>query len=176
MNTTFTAFEKKTKKYLPSTGEGDNKATQAVTAATKLIYKWFNDGDVFDNNYGLEGWANNLSSYANWLSNYIEGADLILADIRDCDTEEKYEKLLEDLADFMLSLDLEELATHESISSIYKCDGPYSFSDKCASCGAILSAREYSINGGYCELCAREFDDDDYYEEYEDRDDEEDWY
>ena len=109
MNKIFDTFENKTKKYLPNTGEGENKATQAVTATTKLIYKWYNDGDVFDNNYGLEGWANDLSSYANWLSEYIEGADVILSDIRDCNTEEKYEKLLEDLAEFITNLDLETL-------------------------------------------------------------------
>lgn len=40
-------------KYLPNSGEGDNMATQAVTATSKLIYKYFNDGDVFDNNYHL---------------------------------------------------------------------------------------------------------------------------
>lgn len=172
MNKIFDTFENKTKKYLPATGEGENKATQAVTATTKLIYKWYNDGDVFDNNYGLEGWANDLSSYANWLSEYIEGADVILSDIRDCNTEEKYEKLLEDLAEFITNLDLEELATHEAISSIYKCDGPYSFSEKvtCSGCGAEISEKEYSQNGGYCEFCAEYGDDD-----YED-DDEEDWY
>lgn len=166
MNKIFDTFENKTKKYLPNTGEGENKATQAVTATTKLIYKWYNDGDVFDNNYGLEGWANDLSSYANWLSEYIEGADVILSDIRDCNTEEKYEKLLEELAEFITGLDLEELATHESIGSIYKCDGPYSFSEKitCNGCGCEISEREYSQYGGYCEFCA------------EDDDDEEDWY
>lgn len=167
MNKIFDTFENKTKKYLPSTGEGENKATQAVTATTKLIYKWYNDGDVFDNNYGLEGWANDLSSYANWLSNYIEGADDILSDIRDCNTEEKYEKLLEDLAEFITDLDLEELATHDSIGSIYKCDGPYSFSERitCNGCGCEISEREYSQYGGYCEFCAED-----------EEDDEEDWY
>lgn len=173
MSKVFDIFEKNTEKYLPNTGEGDNKATQAVTAVTKLIYKWFNDGDVFDNNYGLEGWANDLSSYANWLSNFIEGADVILADIRSCDTEEKYEKLLEELADFMLNLDLEELSTHEAISSIYNCDGPYKFSEKitCNGCGCEISEREYSQYGGYCEFCAEDEDDDVW-----DDEDEEDWY
>ena len=52
-------------KYLPSYGEGKNKAEQAVTVVNKLVYKWYNDGDVFDNSYYLEGWGNDLSSYAN---------------------------------------------------------------------------------------------------------------
>jgi hypothetical protein len=171
MNKIFDTFEKKTEKYLPSSGEGDNKATQAVTAATKLIYKWFNDGDVFDNNYGLEGWANDLSSYANWLDEYIEGTGDILDGIKKCQTEDGYEKLLEELADFILGLDLEELATHEAVGSIYRCDGSYSFSEKltCNGCGCEISEREYSQYGGYCEFCSE------YEDEYED-DDEEDWY
>ena len=48
-------------------GEGEDKGTQIAIATSKLVYKWFNDGDVFDNTYYLEGWANDLSSYANWL-------------------------------------------------------------------------------------------------------------
>lgn len=35
--------------YLPSTGEGDSLASQMVTAVNKLIYKWYNDDDVYDN-------------------------------------------------------------------------------------------------------------------------------
>ena len=53
--------------YLPARGEGETKATQIVTAVNKLVYKWYNDGDVFDNTGALSGWANDLSSYANWL-------------------------------------------------------------------------------------------------------------
>ena len=48
-------FEELNKKYLPERGEGETKATQIVTALNKLIYKWYNDGDVFDNTYHLEG-------------------------------------------------------------------------------------------------------------------------
>ena len=60
-----------THKYLPSRGEGDSKASQLVTAVNKLIYKWYNDGDVFDTTGNLKGWANDLSSYANWIYRYF---------------------------------------------------------------------------------------------------------
>ena len=63
----FDKFDGIIDKYLPTKGEGETKATQIVTAINKLIYKWYNDGDVFDNTYHLEGWANDLSDYANWL-------------------------------------------------------------------------------------------------------------
>ena len=34
--------------YLPDYGEGKTKMSQAITASSKLIYRWFNDGDFFD--------------------------------------------------------------------------------------------------------------------------------
>ena len=61
----FNKFEDIIHKYMPAMGEGETLASQAVTAINKLIYKWYNDGDVYDNRYSLQGWANDLSSYAN---------------------------------------------------------------------------------------------------------------
>ena len=115
-------------KYLPPQGEGENMATQIVTAVTKLVYKWYNDGDVFDNTYHLEGWANDLSSYANWLDKYIPEAKPILAGIKEAKTHENYENILKDLVDATHSK--EYLGEKEKLpiqGSIYDCDGPYEF-------------------------------------------------
>lgn len=49
----FDKFEWADEKYLPCRGEGETKATQIVTAINKLVYKWYNDGDVFDNTHYL---------------------------------------------------------------------------------------------------------------------------
>ena len=46
----FDKFEPIIDKYMPDIGEGDSLASQMVTAVNKLIYKWYNDGDVYDNN------------------------------------------------------------------------------------------------------------------------------
>ena len=56
-------------KYLPRQGEGENMATQIVTVVNKLVYKWYNDGDVYDNTHMLDGWCNDLSSYATYINN-----------------------------------------------------------------------------------------------------------
>ena len=64
-------------KYLPMHGEGETKATQIVTAVNKLVYKWYNDGDVFDNTLHLEGWANDLSDYANWLADHANVGEIL---------------------------------------------------------------------------------------------------
>lgn len=44
----FNEFDGICYQYLPSRGEGDTMASQIVTAICKLVYKWFNDGDVYE--------------------------------------------------------------------------------------------------------------------------------
>ena len=124
----FDKFEWADDKYLPAMGEGETMAKQTVTALAKLVYKWFNDGDVYDNTHTLSGWCNNLSSYANWLHTNIPAARPILARIEDCYTHEHYEQLLFDLCE---NIETEEnlalLNQSEKVGSIYKCEGPYKF-------------------------------------------------
>ena len=52
-------------KYLPEDGQGESKASQLVTAANKIIYGWYNNGDTISGN------GNDLTSYANWIDKYI---------------------------------------------------------------------------------------------------------
>lgn len=159
------------KKYLPRTGEGENMATQTVTAVCKLIYKWFNDGDVFDNTYALEGWANDLSSYANWLDSHVPEAADVLARIENVTGESDYTRLLYDLMNTTLNQGL--LSTLETIpatDSVYDCDGPYEFKEPvtCPECGAECD--EYDLDHyGMCSDCYNE-------QQYEEEDDEEDFY
>ena len=114
-------FKKINDKYLPAYGEGDTKATQVVTAVTKLVYKWYNDGDVFDNNYYLSGWANDLSPYANWLYHKTtEKVKSLLKMISDCYSYDDYEELLKALADTLLDESyLGELNKEPKEDSIY---------------------------------------------------------
>lgn len=118
------------KKYLPDNGEGDNKATQAVTACVKLIYKWFNDGDVFDNTYTLKGWANDLSTYANWLYKFVPGTQDILRRIERINDEEEYTQLLYDLMNTVMTEKLlGKLESQSAEDSVYECIGPFEFDD-----------------------------------------------
>ena len=125
-------FHQLNEKYLPESGEGDTLATQAVTAINKLVYKWYNDGDVYDNSNpsGLTGWGNDLSSYANWLYRNVDGAKYILEGINNIgyNSEDEYEELLKNLADLVYS-DLENLNKQPKDGSIYKCDGPFSWDE-----------------------------------------------
>lgn len=122
-------FEELIDKYMPARGEGETKATQIVTAVNKLVYKWYNDGDVFDNTSFLDGWVNDLSSYANWLDKCTDlKASGILAKIKDCYSDSDYENLLKELADTMLNEEyLAEQNKFEKVGTIYECDGKFKF-------------------------------------------------
>lgn len=124
-------FEDLINKYMSDQGEGETLASQIVTAVNKLIYKWYNDGDVFDNvNSGLQGWANDLSSYANWLYKYAPGdAPYILKRIYDITDESDYEVLLRELADNLLDENLLDSLEKSKQGSIYDCDGPFEFKE-----------------------------------------------
>lgn len=126
----FNKYEAIIDKYMPERGEGETMASQAVTAVNKLIYKWYNDGDVFDNTHVLDGWMNDLSSYANWLALNVEGAGDILDDIAICYTGDDYEDLLAALADWVLDEEmLAPLADCPKSDSIYDCEGVYRYEE-----------------------------------------------
>lgn len=129
----FDKFKEVSEKYLQPYGEGENVASQIVTAVSKLIYKWYNDGDVFDNTYELKGWCNDLSSYANWLyHNSTPNAAAILDRIEICNNDDDYENLLKDLADELLNEELlSKMETQTKIGSVYECNGPFKFDDSC---------------------------------------------
>lgn len=124
----YNKFDSINEKYLPVRGEGETKATQIVTAVNKLVYKWYNDGDVYDNTRFLHGWANDLSSYANWLNIYVPNISRVLIGVFVCKTESDYEDLLKDLTDKLF--DEEFLAEQDKlpkIGTIYECKGIFEF-------------------------------------------------
>lgn len=126
----FEKFEEINDKYLPDYGEGNTFASQMVTAVNKLIYKWYNDGDVYDNNYALSGWLNDLSSFANWLYKYVKETRPILNRIYKIKDEAGYEYILLALAMTVLTEDfLSKYSDKVKTGSIYRCDGPFSWVD-----------------------------------------------
>lgn len=125
----FDKFNDIVEDYMPARGEGKTLASQTVTAVNKLIYKWYNDGDVYDNTYYLHGWCNNLSSYANWLSKYVDAGN-ILDSIQDCLFDDDYEEILWRLAEKYLNREyLEKLSNKQKQGTIYKCSGKYEWKD-----------------------------------------------
>lgn len=123
-------FEEITDKYMPSSGEGETKASQLVTAINKLVYKWYNDGDVYDNTNWLDGWANDLSSYANWIYKNYPESQAILDNIATAKTNGEYEQILKQLADtFYKEPFLTEENKKTAVGTIYKCEGYFRFEE-----------------------------------------------
>ena len=151
----WSAFDKfkKIKDYLPDYDEGDNMANQASTAINKLIYRWFNDGDVYDNTRFSNPGVTDLSPYANWLASYIDGMDEILEQVWNCRTDEEYTRILYVAAEELEEV-IDDYASKEKHDSVYECDGDFEIEESltCPNCGGECD--EYDLDQyGMCYDC-----------------------
>ena len=122
----YDSFDRQMIEYLPDRGQGETMATQIVTAVTKLVYKWYNDGDVYDNTGMLSGWANDISDYANWIAKYTDVKNIL--DGVFTATADEYEVILKKVADRLLDLEyLEQMNKIPAKGDIYDCAGDYHF-------------------------------------------------
>ena len=124
----FDKFKPINDEYLVSYGEGNTIAEQAVVAVNKLVYKYYNDGDFYDNTYNLPYYGNDLSSYANWLYKYAPKAAPILKKIENA-YENDYQDILKELADLILNVDYLARLGDEKVDSIYTANGPFEVVD-----------------------------------------------
>lgn len=110
-----------TDKYLPSMNQGKNKASQLVTAANKIIYGWYNNGDTISGN------GNELTSYANWIDKYIKEPEIrkiLKDDFIDYNDTCYLDEIILPLIKFVFREDfLERLASQEIEGDIYECQG-----------------------------------------------------
>ena len=110
-----------TNKYLPSEGQGENKASQLVTATNKIIYGWYNNGDTISGN------GNDLTSYANWIDRHIKEhkkKKILKDDHIDYNDTYYLSEIILPLIKFVFREDfLEKLASQEIEGSIYNCEG-----------------------------------------------------
>lgn len=121
------------KKYLPDEGEGELMANQIVTAVNKLIYKYYNDGDIYDNSHIYHYNGNDLSDYANWLLIYVPETKQILYRINEFkyfnNWKDDYERILKDLADLCCNEQFLEKYNKPKQGSIYNCPGNFIYED-----------------------------------------------
>ena len=120
-------YSKLSKDYLPSTDEGTNLAEQLVTASNKLIYGWYNNGDV------IAGDGNDLTNYANWIDiNFKETQSIFVKaeTIYNSNDEDYLNLVLIPLIEFVFNEDrLKELSKYECKGSIYNCGGRFEYDD-----------------------------------------------
>ena len=146
-------------KYLPRRGDGDNMGTQASTALCKLVYKWFNDGDVFDNTGHLTGWVNDISGSANWLYNHIPETRKVLERVWKIKEDDDYTELLYDLCKIVDPM-IPDLLNKEKDGNAYDDHGPFSFAKRCSECGVVLTDRNRDSLSDMCKDCAEEQEED----------------
>ena len=110
-----------TDKYLPAMNQGKNKASQLVTAANKIIYSWYNNGDT------ISGDGNDLISYANWIDRHIKEPEIrkiLKDDFIDYNDTYYLSEIILPLIKFVFREDfLEGLASQEVEGDIYECQG-----------------------------------------------------
>lgn len=114
-------------KYMPERGKGTTIAAQTATAVNRLVSKWFQNGDIYDNvRTVLYGGLNDLSPCANWMYKHRPESRDILNRIPRCCSYHDYEDLLAALADLLLDEQSLELYMQvPSQDSIYDCRGPF---------------------------------------------------
>lgn len=124
--TKFVRFNTILDKYMSDYGEGDNMASQITAAINKIIFKYYNTGDIFDTTYNLLGMFEDLSDYANWL--YINAKITELDEIKIIKTEEEYEELLYKIASkYLTDGFLSQYKDKPAVDSIYKMKGPFKY-------------------------------------------------
>lgn len=118
-------------KYLPASGEGETMATQAWTAISKLVYRYYNGGDLPDNysNIHLKNeYGNDVSTYANWLDNNI--IPTFYTSYINLQSEQAYENLLLTVARYVADNIKSGKLDKPMVDSIYTASGPFIFKEE----------------------------------------------
>lgn len=98
---------RKIESYVPDEWEWNTKAEQLATAVNKLVYRYYNDWDRYDEDY-----ANEVANYANWIErNAFELPEAVL-------TRWEYEDNLQTIVDRANEL-IEEWKEMPKVWSIY---------------------------------------------------------
>lgn len=118
MNAIFTKLEKLQKKHVPSMGKAKTVYGEILRAYARLAYRFYNDGDVFYKDYGVDTCGSSLLYLSHELSTWSD-PKLYRAIFKwekegpIYDDEKRYEKMLIEvgklLYDFLISEEGEQL-------------------------------------------------------------------
>lgn len=122
-------YEDSNKLYFVSSGQGETMANQICVAVNTITGRWFNDGDVFDNE--SMPWIcgdGRCADCANWLVKYLHDDEVtdILSSVKDVEDEYDYEGLLQDLCDICLDGELlDYYDQYPAEGNIFRCKGDF---------------------------------------------------
>lgn len=123
-------FKKLSDEEMPSQGQGSTMLSQWLVCVNCLIYKWYNDGDMYSNQYGGSS-VNDISWTANWLYNNIgEHYKSVLDMIKRSSGKEDYQKIIDKIEDVSEKLAsdekfVEKLKSEKTKDNVYKEKGPF---------------------------------------------------
>lgn len=114
--------------YFVRIGQGDTMANQICVAVNRIVRRWFNDGDVFDNTSGFgDSQDEHLADCANWLAQHLPNkVRMELAQVKYVQDYEEYEEILQGLCDICLNEEfLDRYDAYPADGDIFNCKGEF---------------------------------------------------
>lgn len=117
MNPIFTKLNKLHKNYVPSYGEAKTVYGEILRAYGRLVYRFYNDGDMFFKGYGVDTCGSSLLYLSDTIDGFMDSklANAIRKWKRDSpiyDDEDQYEKMLIEVGKLLYAFLISENGEH----------------------------------------------------------------
>lgn len=117
MNPIFTKLEKLHKKYVPSYGKAKSVYGEILRAYARLVYRFYNDGDMFFKGYGVDTCGSSLLYLSDTIDGFMDSklSNAIRKWKRDSpiyDDEDQYEKMLIEVGKLLYAFLISENGEH----------------------------------------------------------------
>lgn len=110
-------------KYVPSMGKADTVLGEIIRAVSRIGYRWYNDGDQFNYDYGVE----TAGSSAIYLMSHQPVGSLSIIVAKEGDTLIHYEEFIRHLEQALLDLLHDESKVQELASKSNSIDSTVDF-------------------------------------------------
>ena len=117
MNPIFNKLDKLHEKYVPSFGEAKTIYGEILRAYAQLVYRFYNDGDMFFKNYGVDTCGSSLLYLDDTIDGFMDSklANAIRKWKRDSpiyDDEDQYEKMMIEVGKLLYAFLISENGEH----------------------------------------------------------------
>ena len=117
MNPIFTKLDKLHKQYVPSFGEAKTVYGEILRAYARLVYLFYNDGDMFFKGYGVETCGSSLLYLDDTIDGFVDSklANAIRKWKRDSpiyEDEDRYEKMMIEVGKLLYVFLISEKGEH----------------------------------------------------------------
>lgn len=113
---------------VPSSGKAETIAGEIVRAVMRVLYRWYNDGDVFYEGYGLKTVASSVNYLLEEIGLFTE--EEIREFVENRPTEDKYEKFILDMSNKAIAHLLKNPGLFGEENNVDSRDYDFSFLDE----------------------------------------------